>query len=103
MRRAIAAVVGTVAGLVLLLSFKTHGTAAVSTAPATPATRTTATAATTTAPTTTASRKTTSTKTVTGDVSETRYGPVQVRVTVRGGKVVAVAATEYPSGDPRSQ
>jgi uncharacterized protein with FMN-binding domain len=29
------------------------------------------------------------------------YGPVQVQVTVKNGKVTAVQATQYPSSDPR--
>jgi uncharacterized protein with FMN-binding domain len=109
MRRAILAIAGTVAGLVLLLSFKTHPTTAVTTPPA--AIGATATAApTTTTSTTTATKATaapkkkTSTvaKTVTGRVVETRYGPVQVRITVKGGKITAAAAVEYPYGDSRS-
>jgi uncharacterized protein with FMN-binding domain len=39
---------------------------------------------------------------VAGDVEQTQYGPVQVRVTVRSGKVVAVQAVQLPQGDPRS-
>jgi uncharacterized protein with FMN-binding domain len=109
MRRVILAVASTVAGLILLLSFKTHSTIALTTPPAVvsaPSTTTTTTAA-------AASRRSTSsssggttpatTKTVAGDVSATRYGPVQVQVTVKNGKVTAVTATQYPSGDSRSQ
>jgi uncharacterized protein with FMN-binding domain len=102
MGRVIVAIAGTVAGLVLLLSFKTTGTAARSTSAAsTPpivARSTPAAKPTTPTPTTT----TTTTKTVTGGVSENQYGPVQVQVTVRGGKVTAVTATQYPNGDSRS-
>jgi uncharacterized protein with FMN-binding domain len=105
MRRATVAIAGTVAGLVLLLSFKTHPTTAV-TAPPAPIGTTTTTTTTTTAPTTTATapkKKTSSTaKTVTGQVVETRYGPVQVRITVKGGKITAATAVQYPYGDPRS-
>jgi uncharacterized protein with FMN-binding domain len=35
-------------------------------------------------------------------VQETRYGPVQVRVTVRAGRVAAVTALQLPQSDPRS-
>jgi len=31
----------------------------------------------------------------------TRYGPVQVQVTVKNGAVTSVSATEYPMSDPR--
>jgi uncharacterized protein with FMN-binding domain len=113
-RRAIFALAGTVAGLVLLLSFKTHPTTAVTTPPAaigtTATATTTAAAPTTTTPTTTAAKATaapkkktsTAAKTVTGAVVETRYGPVQVRITVKGGKITAAAAVQYPYGDSRS-
>jgi uncharacterized protein with FMN-binding domain len=41
---------------------------------------------------------TTGTKTVTGTLIETRYGPVQVQVTVTSGKIATVTATQLPSG-----
>lgn len=41
--------------------------------------------------------------TVTGDSVSTPYGPVQVRVTVAGGKITAVNTLSYPSGDSHSQ
>jgi uncharacterized protein with FMN-binding domain len=91
MGRVIVAIAGTVAGLVLLLSFKTTGTAARSTSAAS------------TPPIVARSTPTTpTTRTVTGGVSENQYGPVQVQVTVRGGRVTAVTATQYPNGDSRS-
>jgi len=36
--------------------------------------------------------------TVTGDAVQTQYGPVQVRLTVNGGKVTKVEAVQAPSG-----
>ncbi|WP_171991059.1 FMN-binding protein [Streptomyces sp. JHA26] len=36
--------------------------------------------------------------TVTGDVADTRYGPVQVRVTVSGGRITAAEAVRAPAG-----
>jgi uncharacterized protein with FMN-binding domain len=39
--------------------------------------------------------------TVTGDVVQTRWGPVQVQVTTAGGKVTAVEVVRYPSGNGR--
>jgi uncharacterized protein with FMN-binding domain len=38
---------------------------------------------------------------VTGEAIDTIYGPVQVRITVTGGKITAVTATEYPQESPR--
>lgn len=37
-------------------------------------------------------------RTITGPVESTRYGPVEVQITVAAGKVVAVTAVELPSG-----
>jgi uncharacterized protein with FMN-binding domain len=41
--------------------------------------------------------------TVNGVSAGTRYGPVQVRVTIRSGRVVAVTALVYPSSGRRDQ
>ena len=41
-------------------------------------------------------------RTVTGAVETTPYGPVQVRITVRGGKVVDVTSVQLPQNDGRS-
>jgi uncharacterized protein with FMN-binding domain len=38
---------------------------------------------------------------VTGDVAQTNYGPIQVKITVKNGKITAAEATEYPNNDPR--
>ncbi|RZB20335.1 FMN-binding protein [Streptomyces sp. F001] len=42
-------------------------------------------------------------RTVTGEVAQTQYGPVQVRVTVSGGKVTQAEAVQAPSGGRSSQ
>ena len=39
--------------------------------------------------------------TVTGDVAQTQWGPVQVELTVSGGKVTDVSVLQYPSGNGR--
>jgi uncharacterized protein with FMN-binding domain len=44
-----------------------------------------------------------SSKTVTGDVADTRWGPVQVQLTVSGGKVTKVAVVQYPYNNGRDQ
>ncbi|CAM3799496.1 FMN-binding protein [Nocardioides zeicaulis] len=49
-----------------------------------------------------ASRSPGSTTQVAGDVVQTRYGPVQVQLSVSGGEVTSVSVLQYPSGDPRS-
>lgn len=119
MRRVALALFSTVTGLVMLLSFKTHSTsaagvpAAISTtgpgtssggepsSPSGTASGTTPTPATTTSPSSPSSAS--ASKTVTGDAADTRYGPVQVQITVTNGKITAVNATEYPQNDPRDQ
>jgi uncharacterized protein with FMN-binding domain len=40
--------------------------------------------------------------TFTGSTSQTRFGPVQVQVTVVNGKITAAKALQYPNGDFRS-
>jgi uncharacterized protein with FMN-binding domain len=108
MRRVVLAIVSTVASLVLLLSFKTHGTS-VATPPAASSSASGSTAATGSTTTSGASGTSgstggsTGTKTVTGTAADTRYGPVQVRITVTNGKVTSAQAVDYPQNDPRDQ
>ncbi|SFW78967.1 FMN-binding protein [Amycolatopsis australiensis] len=91
MKRVLFAFAGTITGLVLLLSFKTHPT---TTAAATPPSAVSGGSGATAA---------TGGGTVTGDAADTRFGPVQVRITVENGKVTAVSAVEYPTENPRDQ
>ncbi|MDT0404722.1 MULTISPECIES: FMN-binding protein [Streptomyces] len=42
-------------------------------------------------------------RTVTGDVAQTQYGPVQVRVTVSGGKITKAEAVQTPKGGQSDQ
>ena len=41
--------------------------------------------------------------TVTGDTIDTRWGPVQVRVTLKSGKITKVETVKVPDGNPRDQ
>jgi uncharacterized protein with FMN-binding domain len=131
MKRAALAIVGTVVGLVLLLSFKTHGTAEI-TAPTVAVSPSTSgsspdssspnpssnsnKSATRSSTKTKSSKKsslakrsaktktppaTSTAKTYSGNVAETQYGPVEVQITVRDGKLSAASAVEYPNQDPR--
>ncbi|MCX4999329.1 FMN-binding protein [Streptomyces longwoodensis] len=43
------------------------------------------------------------TRTVTGAVAQTQYGPVQVRVTVSGGRITAAEAVQAPKGGESDQ
>ncbi|MGW1805962.1 FMN-binding protein [Streptomyces sp. NPDC002078] len=42
-------------------------------------------------------------RTATGDTVQTRWGPVQVRVTIKSGKLTDVTAVQYPQDNPRDQ
>ncbi|WP_208105602.1 FMN-binding protein, partial [Streptomyces sp. GC420] len=42
------------------------------------------------------------TRTVTGATAQTKYGPVQVRITVTGGRITGATAVQSPSSSPRS-
>ena len=115
MRRVILAICATAAALALLLSFKTHTQSGTGSSPAAalgtpapgaggsaPTTSPSASASAAKAKSTSAaSTGSSTTKTVTGAAWPTIYGPVQVQVTVKDGKVTAVTATEYPEETPR--
>jgi hypothetical protein len=100
MRRVILAVTGTIAGLVALLSFKSHS-------PAVPVAATTGTAggsssssSGTTVPgefRSVVGPLTQGETTITGKVGHTVYGPVQVQLVVKSGKIVKVAILEQPA------
>ena len=104
MRRIVLALAGTVSGLVMLLSYHTSlagGGAVASPAPI-GASGTGASSGTDGS----SSGGTTSTggaSTVTGDTVQTRWGPVQVQITVEGGQLTDVAAVQYPNGNGRDQ
>jgi uncharacterized protein with FMN-binding domain len=116
MRRVVLAVISTVAGLVMLLSFKTHvaqtTTASASNTP--PAAVSSTTGGSTSTPSTTASPSPSSTstrsgstaavtKTVTGSRVDTQWGPVQVQITVTNGTVTKAQAVVYPQNNSRDQ
>src|ERR1700751_5508347 len=107
MRRVIFAVTGTIAGLVALLSFKSHS-------PTVPVAATSGTgggsssSSSTSTPTSTttvpgefpegslASKLTPGETAVTGHVANTVYGPVQIQLIVKSGKIVKAAVLQQP-------
>jgi uncharacterized protein with FMN-binding domain len=99
----------TVSTVVLLFSYRTSTSSTMPTAaptsPAAGTTTSTTTAGTTTAGTTTAAAKATSTYTgtVTGTAADTRWGPVQVKVTLAGGRITTVDVVEEPDSNHRDQ
>ena len=86
LRRIVLASAATVSGMVLLLSLKPHDTPTPISATS-PSTAPSAAGA----------------GTFTGDSVQTRWGPVQVRITVKDGKLTDVTAVVYPSDNPRDQ
>jgi uncharacterized protein with FMN-binding domain len=42
-------------------------------------------------------------KTVNGQSADTQFGPVQVQIKIRGGRVVSAAAIDYPQGSGRDR
>ncbi|RCG29456.1 FMN-binding protein [Sphaerisporangium album] len=124
MRRATFAVLATAAGLILLLSFKPHDVASADRPPAAiaPATAPSAqdgsvasgsdsgssggdsgTRAGGSGSSSGGSGSSTGSRTVTGDAVDTRWGPVQVRITVAGGQITAVDAVVVPDANPRDR
>src|SRR3954452_3713773 len=107
MRRIILAIVSTVAALVLVLSFKTHSPSAVATPPAavsssgTSADTSSSGSSSSGSPSSSKKSTSASSKSYTGDAAMTRYGPVQVQITVKSGAATSVAATDHPMNDPR--
>ncbi|MER6525148.1 FMN-binding protein [Streptomyces sp. NPDC001508] len=107
LRRVVLASAATVCGTVLLLALKPHATPSVTVGAPAPASSSGASAP-ATAPTSagasaSATAPASGDKTVTGDAAQTRWGPVQVRVTVRGGRLTDVTAVACPQDNPRDQ
>jgi uncharacterized protein with FMN-binding domain len=122
MRRVALALFSTVAGLVLLLGFKTHsvsvaglpvatgstepgagtgsGAAAGSASTSSSGSGSASTAPATSAP-AAGSSSASASRTITGDSVDTRWGPVQVRITVQNGTITAVSAVDYPQNNAR--
>jgi uncharacterized protein with FMN-binding domain len=104
MRRVILAVTGTIAGLVALLSFKSHD-------PAVPVASTSGTSSGSSTSSSSSSSGTTvpgefrsdvgtltaGETTITGHVANTVYGPVQVELVVKNSKIVKVAVLQLPT------
>jgi uncharacterized protein with FMN-binding domain len=120
LRRVILAIVATAAGLVLLLSFKSHsssgglassistpdqnGTGTSSADPSSSAgtgTTSTSSGSKATDSKSTGSKSGSASETVDGNSASTIYGPIQVNITVKGGKITAVNVPVYPEGTER--
>jgi uncharacterized protein with FMN-binding domain len=124
MRRITFAIMSTIAAVILLFSYRTStqgaGTAASSTAAGggapgivsgaappdptpTPTPRSGGSTGASPAPPQPARPAKPSKVVVNGSVADTRWGPVQVQVTIAGGKITNVVAIQQPSGNNRDQ
>jgi uncharacterized protein with FMN-binding domain len=104
MRRVILAVTGTIAGLVALLSFKSHvptlPVAATSGTSGGSSTSSSSSSSSTTVPgefQSAAGPLTAGETKITGQVANTVYGPVQIQLVVKNSKIVKVAVLEQPT------
>jgi uncharacterized protein with FMN-binding domain len=96
MRRITFAAMSTLTALVLLFSYHTSTSSQLSAAP-----RAAAHAGSTSSGST--SSDSGGATTYTGDSVDTRWGPVQVAITVSGGRITKAEAVVYPSGNSRDQ
>ena len=99
MRRIVTALAGTVTALVMLFGYHTSTagsgtTAAVPTGPVTTGSSNSRSSG---------SSATGGAQTYTGDTVQTQWGPVQVQITVSGGRVTEVTTLQHPSGNPRDE
>lgn len=103
MRRVILSVTGTIAGLVALLSFKSHAPIApVAVTSGTGGSSSSSSSSTATVPGefpqgSLAGKLTGGETAITGKVGNTVYGPVQVQLIVKSGKIVKVAILQQPA------
>ncbi|WP_369187463.1 FMN-binding protein [Streptomyces sp. R08] len=99
LRRIVLASAVTASGLVMLLALKPHTAPSIAVAPA-PAASSSSGANSGTG---SGGSTTTGTKTVTGETAQTRWGPVQVKITLTNGRITDVSAVQSPSDNPRDQ
>ncbi|MCH5673472.1 FMN-binding protein [Streptomyces gilvus] len=108
LRRIVLASAATVSGMVLLLSLKPHTTPTAALAVPAPSSSASAPSGSggsggSGSSGSSGGSTTTGTKTVTGSTVQTRWGPVQVKITVKSGKLTDVTAVQYPTDNPRDQ
>ncbi len=106
MRRIAIAIMGTISGLVLLFSYHTsrnEGSVAVATSAPAAAGSSGSSGSAGAAPAPQAAQGATAAGTYTGDSVMTRWGAVQVEITVADGKITAVQAVEYPQNNARDR
>ncbi|MDN3496789.1 FMN-binding protein [Planococcus sp. APC 4015] len=110
MKKIIYAVLATLSGVLLLLGYRTsHDVVVAAAVDSSTAVGTTGAPATAGSGSTTADAATTATATALtdgtylGSATNTRYGPVQVRVTINGGVIADVQVPEYPNSNSKDR
>ncbi|MFJ9902979.1 FMN-binding protein [Streptomyces sp. NPDC101152] len=105
LRRIVLASAATVSGFVLLLSLKPHTAPTAALAVPAPSSSSSASSGSKGSSGTGSSggSTTTGTKAVTGSTVQTRWGPVQVKITIKSGRLTDVTAVQYPTDNPRDQ
>ncbi|MBB6416419.1 FMN-binding protein [Streptomyces sp. AK010] len=93
LRRIVLVSAATVSGVVLLLSLKPHTVPEAPSAVPAPSSGSSAAEGSAAG----------GTKSVTGEAAQTRWGPVQVRITLENGRITDVTAVRFPTGNPRDQ
>jgi uncharacterized protein with FMN-binding domain len=96
MRRIVIWLASTVTIVVLLFGYhtSTNKTSSAATVPS-------ASGPTTTSPNASSGRGSSDIKTYAGSVAQTRWGPVQVKITVQSGKITKVTVLQQPNGNPK--
>lgn len=103
MRRIVLAIAGTVSGLILVLSYPTSlNKTSAATATGSDGAGATQSDSSSDGSTSDGSTSAPVVETYTGDVVETRFGPMQVEITVTDGALTEAVATQYPSDDQKS-
>jgi uncharacterized protein with FMN-binding domain len=107
-RKIVVALMGTVSGLIMLFSYHTSlaGSGILAVPASTGATTTTSAGGSSTSAGSSGGSTSSageSSTTVTGDTAQTRWGPVQVQITVAGGKITDVTPVQFPNGNGRDQ
>jgi uncharacterized protein with FMN-binding domain len=104
MRRIVTGILSTISALVLILGYHTSTSNATTSAspaaqqPATSGPTSQSRSSTRSGSSTSTSGPKISAATYTGQSADTRWGPVQVQLTVQGGKVTRARAVQYPQG-----
>jgi uncharacterized protein with FMN-binding domain len=102
MNRAPIVLTATALGLGATLGFHAHRPVTAAAVTATPSSPSSSGASGSATSKSSSSSSSSSKKTVTSDAVATQYGPVQLKVTINGGKITDITALQLPANDPKS-